>query len=379
MKDIISISCVGDLILDEPGPMEPYFEGTREIIKNEDLMIGHVETPHTSRPEPSCIDIQAPPSNPDHLDILKDLGFKITSTAGNHSYDCGPNGVIDTLDKLESLGIKAIGTGRNIYEAKKAAFEEINGVKVGALSYNCTGPELGFATSQKPGTNYVRVQSAYAPVLDMPGASVKTYTFILKPVLEKFREEVKALKAQCDIAVLCIHKGYGGDVPRLLDYEQELCYAAIDAGADIIFAHHHHVLKAVEIYKGKPIYHGLGNFVCATYAMTAGYNDTPEMVAYLKQRGKEGRGDGHYPVPFYPWSDVSRYTMIAKVFAAKDGVVKSGFIPCYIEKNGNIVPKYKDNGGEEVLDFIKKQTSGAGCEVEFSWSEDGTYVEMKTR
>lgn len=379
MSKEISISCVGDLILDEPGPMEPYFEGTREILGAQDVLIGHVETPHTLRNLPSCIDIQAPPSNPQHLEVLPGIGFDIATVAGNHLYDCGPYGVIDTVEKLKILGIQPAGGGANITEAKKPAIVEKDGIKVGLLSYNATGPRLGWAMSQKPGANYVKVETSYVPVRDMPGCPAKVHTFMWEQDIRKLKEEVAELKKQVDIAIVVFHKGYGGDHPRLDDYEQPLCYAALDAGADIIFAHHHHVLKGVELYKGKPIYHGLGNFVCVTYAMTAGYNDTPEMVAYLKQRAKEGRGDGHYEVPFYPWSEVSRYTMIARVMADKNGVTECGFIPCYIEKSGNIVVKTRDEGGQEVLDFIIRQTDGANLNAALRWSDDGSYVIMEEK
>lgn len=379
MSKEISICCVGDLILDEPGPMEPYFEETREILGEQDVLIGHVETPHTTRNLPSCIDIQAPPSNPQHLEVLPDIGFTIATVAGNHLYDCGPYGVIDTVEKLKELGIQPAGGGANITEAKKPAIVEKDGIKVGLLSYNATGPRLGWAMSQKPGANYVKVETSYVLARDMPGCPAKVHTFIWEQDMRKLKAEVAELKKQVDIAVVVFHKGNGGDYPRLDDYEQPLCYAALDAGADIIFAHHHHVLKGVEFYKGKPIYHGLGNFVCVTYAMTAGYNDTPEMIAYLKQRAKEGRGDGHYEVPFYPWSNVSRYTMIAKVMADKNGVTECGFIPCYIEKSGIIVVKTRDQGGQEVLDFIIRQTNGANLNAALCWSEDGSYVIMKEK
>ena len=311
--------------------------------------------------------------------MLADIGFDSATVAGNHLYDCGPYGVIDTVEKLKELGIHPAGGGANIMEAKKPAIVEKDGLKIGVLSYNATGPQLGWATSQKPGANYVKVETSYVPARDMPGCPAKVYTFIWEQDIRKLQEEVAELKKQVDIAVVVFHKGNGGDHPRLDAYEQPMCYAALDAGADIIFAHHHHVLKGVELYKGKPIYHGLGNFVCVTYAMTAGYNDTPEMIAYLKQRAKEGRGDGHYEVPFYPWSEPSRYTMIAKVMANKDGVTECGFIPCYIEKSGNIVVKTRDHGGQKVLDFILRQTDGANLNAALRWSDDGSYVIMESK
>ena len=48
MSENISICCVGDLILDEPGPVEPYFEGCKDVLCAQDVLIGHVETPHTT-------------------------------------------------------------------------------------------------------------------------------------------------------------------------------------------------------------------------------------------------------------------------------------------------------------------------------------------
>lgn len=379
MSKKISICCVGDLILDEPGPMEPYFAECRETLQAQDVLIGHVETPHTRRSLPSCIDIQAPPSDPDHLNVLADVGFDIATVAGNHLYDCGPYGVIDTVEKLKALGIQTAGGGANIAEAKKPAIVERDGRKIGVLSYNCTGPRLGWATSQKPGANYVGVETAYVPARDMPGCPAKIHTFIWPRNLQQMQAEVAELRRQADLVVIAFHKGNGGDHPRLDEYEQVISYAAIDAGADMIFAHHHHVLKGVELYKGKPIYHGLGNFVCVTYAMTAGYNDTPEMIAYLKQRAKEGRGDGHYEVDFYPWSEVSRHTMIARVLVDEDGSMEPGLIPCYIEKNGTITVRTRENGGDEVLDFIRRQTDGANLGVELVWNEDGTFVHMKEK
>ena len=378
MSENISICCVGELILDEPGPAEPYFEGSRDVLSAQDVMIGHVETPHTTkeRSEPSCVTIQAPPSPPQHLECLPKVGFNVVTTAGNHAYDCGPNGVIDTLAKLDEIGLAHCGTGRNITEAKRPVFIEKKGIRTGIISIKGTGPKLSWATSQKPGTNFVRVETAYTPSYDMPGCPCRIDTYLLPGARKQLEDEVRALRRCCDIAVVVFHKGNGGDVPRLDDYEQEISHFAIDAGADIIFGVHHHVLKGVEIYKGKPIYHGLGNFVCFTYAMTSGYNDTPEMVAYLKERARQGRGGGHYKVDFYPWSEKSRLTIIAKVLADKNGVLECGFIPAFIEDSGNVVIKNRENGGQDVLDFMRAQTDGAGLGVKLEWSDDGSFVRM---
>ena len=106
------------------------------------------------------------------------------------------------------------------------------------------------------------------------------------------------------------------------------------------------------------------------------HNITPEMVAYLRQREKEGRGGGHYKVDFYPWSEKSRLTIIARVIAGKDGVAECGFIPAYIEDSGNVSVRRRDDGGDAVLDFMRAQTDGANLGVRLEWSDDGSYIRM---
>lgn len=377
MSKEINVFAVGDLILDEPGPMERYFEDSLETLKSADVLIGHVETPHTKRSLPSSIDIQAPPSNPEHLKALIEPGFKICSVAGNHLYDCGPYGVIDTVNELRALGISPCGGGANIDEAKAPAIIVQDDVKIGVLSYNATGPKLGWATSQKAGCNFVDVATLYTASMDMPGCAPIIHTFVWPEALTKMQNEIRALRDKVDILIVSFHKGNGGNTPKLDTYERPMCHAAIDAGADIILGHHHHLLKGVEVYNGKPIYHGLGNYVTVTYAMTLGHNNTPEMLRYMERRAEEGRGGGHYETDYYPWDKASLNTMIAKIKLTKDGVTEFGFIPALIDKEA--VPRIKtlENGGEEVLDFIKKQSDGAKLGASFEWSEDGTWVKFK--
>lgn len=377
MEKKISIYAVGDLILDEPGPMEPYFELCKGELQKADVMVGHVEVPHTDRYLPSCIDIQAPPSKPEHLEVLSKLGFDIATVAGNHLYDCGPYGVVDTVEKLQSLGIRTAGGGADLYKARKPAVIEKEGVRIGVLSFNAAGPKLGWATSIKPGASYIDVETSYQPVMDMPHSPCRIYSYMTPDGERILREEIKKYKKECDILIAAFHKGQAGKGPNpgwLCSYEVPMAHVAVDAGADIVIGHHHHMLKGIEFYKGKPIFHGLGNFVTVTYAMTPGYNETDEMKAYMERRVREGRGRASYDPTYYPWGPETRPTMIASFTTGKDGIEDVGFIPCKINDRGCVEVYDRDNGGEDILKFVQNLTNDMDFNTGFTWSEDGKSV-----
>lgn len=380
MEKKIEICAVGDLILDEPGPMAPYFEHCRQTLLTADVMIGHVEVPHTERYLPSCIDIQAPPSKPEHLDILKELQFDVATVGGNHLYDCGPYGVVDTVEKLHELGILTAGGGATIYEARKPAIVEKDGIKVGVLSFNAAGPKLGWATSIKPGTSYIDVETSYQPVMDMPHSPCRIYSYMTEDADRLLREQVARYRKDCDVLIVAFHKGQAGRGTKpgwLCTYEIPMTHAAVDAGADLVIGHHHHMLKGIEFYKGRPIFHGLGNFVTVTYAMTPGHNETDEMKAYMERRVKEGRGRASYDPPYYPWGPESLPTMIASFCAGKGGVEEAGFLPCRIDKKGAVQIYNKENGGCDILDYVISLTKDMGFDTEFCWSADGRKVIAK--
>jgi poly-gamma-glutamate synthesis protein (capsule biosynthesis protein) len=67
-------------------------------------------------------------------------------------------------------------------------------------------------------------------------------------------------RAEADIVLLSLHWGIHMVKGSLADYQREVAHASIEAGADAIFGHHPHIMKGVEIYRGKPIFYSLGNF-----------------------------------------------------------------------------------------------------------------------
>ena len=71
--------------------------------------------------------------------IFTDGRFDAVTMANNHSYDSGPDALVDTRELLDSRGIQVTGAGRDLAEARSAAIVERNGVKVGYLGYTSVG------------------------------------------------------------------------------------------------------------------------------------------------------------------------------------------------------------------------------------------------
>jgi poly-gamma-glutamate synthesis protein (capsule biosynthesis protein) len=112
---------------------------------------------------------------------------------------------------------------------------ELGGLTIGALSYQgVPSYEWAWATEDLPGT---------APLL-----------------AEVMREDVERLRPEVDFIVVMPH--WGIEYVAEPEPEQvELAHALMDAGADLVVGNHAHWPKGIEVYKGKPIFYGTGNFL----------------------------------------------------------------------------------------------------------------------
>ncbi|MDR1179782.1 MAG: CapA family protein, partial [Spirochaetales bacterium] len=140
---------------------EWYFEPVEPLFKNADLVFGHLETPHTERPEYQGV-FMTPPSPMKNIEVLKYAHFSGVTLAGNPIFAYGPPGVEDTVNWLDANGIAHCGAGMNIDEARKPMILERDGVKFGFLSYDSVGQMGAAATGRKAGGAYVDVLTHYA-------------------------------------------------------------------------------------------------------------------------------------------------------------------------------------------------------------------------
>jgi len=352
-KRKLTLLAVGDLIFGS-GPAETYFEACVDVLRSGDVIVGQLEVPYT-----------LPYRDPEWLSALVFAGFNVVTLAGNHILDLGPQGVRDTLDWLSKNNILYTGAGLNIKEAKKPAILEKNGTTIGFLSYNCVGPREYWAGDDRPGCAYVKVITHYELDYACPGGPPTIYTFADPGSLEQMIENIQELKKKCDVVIVSLHKGLVHTPVTLADYEFQLSHAAIDAGADLVIGHHAHILKGIEVYKGKVVFHGLGNFVTLVPELMVKPGQDSDSWAVRRRKIFGFEPDPNYPL--YPFHPEAKYTIIAKCLITEGRISSVRFIPCLINPNAQPEIKKNDAAGNEVLGYVKRITEEAGLNTCFKW------------
>lgn len=332
-------------------------------------MIGQVEVPHSRRGTVQSTDVPARPSDPDNLAALARAGLRVATLAGNHIADAGPDGIEDTVATLRGLGIATAGAGANLAEARRPAVIEAAGRSVGVLSYNCVGPRDGWARPSKAGCAYVEVLTHYELDHAGPGGPPRVFTFATPESLDALRADVTALRAEVDVTVVALHKGLGHVRAKLAQYERDVARAAIDAGADVVVGHHAHILRGIELYRGRPIFHGLGNFATVTRALSPTNEETPEAAAWAKRRVELFGFAPDPAMPTYPFHPESRNTIAADVRIGGDGSIEAGFVPCWIDGDARPVPRGPDDGAA-IMAYVEAITREAGLQTAYRWSGD---------
>ncbi|NOT61280.1 MAG: CapA family protein [Acidobacteria bacterium] len=368
-----TIFFVGDLILDEPNP-DSFFDLARATLQSADLVIGHVEVPHTMRGVEQSSDVPAPPANPEHLAALARANFHVATLAGNHMFDQGTAGVADTIAALRAENIVTVGAGMNLNEARQPAIIERNGLRIGVLSYNCVGPRDSWAKHNKAGVAYLHVLTHYELNYATPGGPPTIYTFAEPDSLEAMQADVESLRSQVDVLTVAFHKGVAHTPALIAMYERQVAKAAIDAGADIVVGHHAHILRGIETYKGKPIFHGLGNFVTVTRALNIENNASPERLAWAKRRRELFGFEPDPDYPTYPFHSEAKNAVIAFCEVSPTGVTRAGFIPCWITPSGQPEVLTRNDRGEAVAAYVAQITAKAGLKGTFEWEGERVFI-----
>ena len=190
--------------------------------------------------------------------------------------------------------------------------------------------------------------------------------------IETMADDIRDLRPLCDILVVSLHKGLGFIQAKLAMYEQQASHAAIDAGADLILGHHAHMLRGVEYYRGKPIFHGLGHFVVAKHprgprgdAFLGGATVCPKEQGPPRSLHQQ---DAAYPM--HPYHPETMQTMIAKCAIEGRTISRVSYLPCLINRLGQPEILGNDEKGRRVFDYMEKITETAGLNARYEWDGD---------
>jgi poly-gamma-glutamate capsule biosynthesis protein CapA/YwtB (metallophosphatase superfamily) len=349
----IDLVFAGDLVLDEPDP-DHWLGGIAAALRTAHVAIGHLEVPHSRRGVELKGDVPAPGADPAHLAALQRAGFDAVTLGGNHIADLGAVGIADTRAELLELGIRFTGAGSNLDEAIAPAFIEAADRRIALLSFNCVGPEAAWATAERAGCAYVRIEAAdRSPIA--PSAPLER---IDPHSLGEMRQVIADARKQADLVVVALHKGIVHTPARLAPYERALSHAAIDAGGDIVLGHHAHIVRGIERHRGKPIFHGLGNGCVVTRALSPTQSH-PARAAWARKRRELF---GFEPDPAYelaPFHPEAVHAMLGRVRVHPDGTLQSGFKPVFVEPPGRPMLAH-GRTADRVIAYIERITRDAG-------------------
>lgn len=283
----------GDInLMNVTDPKQP-FEKVATTLKAADVLFGNLECCLYAPPAARSLTDEGFYAAPPAGEALIAGGFHAVGTANNVNY--GTDAIAASLAELDRLGIRHTGTGANRDEARAPAVIEAGGVKFGFIQrtsvYWPTNHEAG---AHSPGVAALRGHTAYQvplhktrpemPPGNRPGVPPEILTWADPRYLAEYREDIAALKRRCDIVVASHHWGLHEEV---LQYMTEIAHAGIDSGADIVIGHGPHFSLPVEIYKGKPVFYGLGSFSFHTGHGGRKHGDWLGMLAKVRMDGSK--------------------------------------------------------------------------------------------
>ena len=205
----------------------------REVISGADIAMANFENPAPNRftwHKAKTVFT----ADPTLIDGLVKAGIDYVGIANNHIGDAGNNGILQTIANLKKRGLKYSGAGKDLAAAQKPAILDANGTKVAILAYDAIAPGY-HAAKGEPGSSKLTIKAVQAGVK-------------------------AARKAGAKVVIVFPHWGTEYRYSPFQN-QQRLARQIIDAGADMIIGNHAHYAAAVEVYKGKPIWYALGNFV----------------------------------------------------------------------------------------------------------------------
>lgn len=219
------------------------FESVTRLLAAADIRFVNLESQlsdqkgETQSPTQKLV-FTGPPGGADALALGK---IDVVSVANNHMWDYGRTAFFETLDNLERAKVQYAGAGRTRDRAYAAEVVDAGGFRVAFVAFTDIWNQG--ALKYHPAKDHVAEAGREAVVAG-----------------------VKAARAREDVdAVVVSYHGGEEYVSVPLQRAIDLHHAAIDAGADAVLGHHPHVAQGIELYKDRPIFYSLGNFLMRTH------------------------------------------------------------------------------------------------------------------
>ena len=348
IQEPFTLAAVGD-VLDRLPIMKLAEPGFHELVQHligADLAFANQENPIIDSTIPSGGGIRSHGIPKTIVSDLKAMGIDMVNLANNHPLAVGEAGLYSTLTALNEAGIVHAGAGKDLQDARAARFLATPKGLVGLvgmfsiddassyslLGYTAASYSMG-GVAGTPGTNGLRLKAYHIVSAEQLQSLRKIHNSIFPPGnsaskkqpadhLELFgrrykvgpnpgaisytmdpvdlRETLRSIrngKVYADFMIATIHCHQYGLAheqrefdPVVPDFLIDLAHQAIDNGADAFVAHGVHQLRGVEIYKGKPIFYGLSNFLFG--APQAPTEVVPSLSGELTEKEIQGRNGG---------------------------------------------------------------------------------------
>jgi poly-gamma-glutamate capsule biosynthesis protein CapA/YwtB (metallophosphatase superfamily) len=363
-EDTVTLVAVGDV-----GPKrahaEELFDLTRAILSGADITFGQLESNLSLRGTRQLHMGLGSIAHPRIGKTLADAGFDVMSFASNHSLDYSEEALFDTLDVMKKNKVAVIGAGRDIVEARRPVIFERKNNRVGFLAYCSVVPKGFEAGENKSGVAPVRASTAYEQADWQPGTPPRIITKALPDDLDAMVRDIQSLRQQVDVLVVSMHWGVHFVPSIVAMYQYEVGHAAIDAGADIIIGTHAHILKGIEVYRGKVIFFSLCNFcmdlpIAGPVAKAMAAAMQRPVITDVKIDRQNYCQIGHYAwevdpeYPTYAFPADSRKSIVVKCRISDRKLRSVSFLPLWICNNGRPTPlSQSDPRNEEVLNYMK--------------------------
>jgi poly-gamma-glutamate synthesis protein (capsule biosynthesis protein) len=265
--DVI-ITGVGDMIFNEQisNLRDPNRQNLYRLMREADIAYGNLEFSMNEHPE-----LQRPFYNfrapTEFVWEVAAIGINMVSMANNHALDFGPEGLKDCLRALDRAQITHAGAGLTLaaahepgtmgVQSQKMRFAMLSYMRYWTQKYRCVDPKAPCLATINPATILVAKE----------GGNVESVEGPLASDIETMEDDIVLAKRHNDIVIVALHnhdvshhRAYG--IQENIPPTEEIMYRkAIDAGADIVIGSGPHVLRGIEIYKGKPIFYSLADFI----------------------------------------------------------------------------------------------------------------------